>query len=115
MATPRRASMESKRWRGMGWRLTHPLARIATDPHPGAQRALVAASPAHLDIAEHPLRVRHHGRESAVGRGHGGQTARAAVRIEGVAFGDLAMVVGETHCGNRLVLVTSHRKVGEAF
>ena len=43
---------------------THPLARVDPQLHPRAQAAHIAAGPAHLDIAEHSLGVRHHCREA---------------------------------------------------
>jgi hypothetical protein len=39
--------------------------------------------------------VLHHGGEAAIGRGHGRQTAGAAIRIERVRLGGGTVVVGE--------------------
>jgi hypothetical protein len=89
------------------------MAELNIRPQPSARRAFwniriqglradtsppaVAAAPAHLHVAEHPLGVRHQHGEAAVGGGHRGQAAGAAVGVERVGLGGLAVVVDEAH------------------
>src|SRR6218665_2401100 len=97
-----------------GW-LPHPPARIAPQAHPGAECAALARGPAHLDVAEHALGVRHQRGEAAVGRGHARQAAGAAVRVERVALGDRAVVVDEAQGRNRLRGIAALPEVGVAL
>ena len=70
--------------------LPHPLSRIQPQLHPGAETAAVArlfrVGPAHLDVAEDALGMRHHGGKAAIGRCDGGEAARAAIGVERVGF-----------------------------
>ena len=95
--------------------LPHPTPGVAPQLHPGAESAALQRGPAHLDVAENALGVRHHGGKAAIGGGHCRQTARAAVGVEGVGFGGRTVVVGVAHGGQHLGGVAPMLEVGIAF
>ena len=68
--------------------------------HPGAPVGRVEGGPAHLNVAKHTLRVRHHGRKTTIRSGHGGQATRAAIGVIRVGFGGSTVVVDEPQGGN---------------
>ncbi|ABM42454.1 conserved hypothetical protein [Acidovorax sp. JS42] len=59
--------------------------------------------------------MRHHGREAAVRRRHGREPAGAAIGVERVALGRLAMVVHEAHGTHHLVGIATVLEVGIAL
>jgi S1-C subfamily serine protease len=75
----------------------HALAGIEEHLHPGAEVVRVSPAPAHLNVSKHALGVRHHGREATVGRGHGGEPLGAAIGVEGIHLGRMALMVHEAH------------------
>src|SRR3989344_7858388 len=77
--------------------LVHPHARVAEHPHPRAVFVPLFRAPRVLHGAEYTLRVRHHDGDATVAAGKAGDPARRTVRVGRVAFGDLAVVVDETH------------------
>ena len=52
-----------------------------------------------LDGSKDAFRVWHHDRDSSVGGGERGDAVGRAVRIRGIACGDLAVTIDES-CGN---------------
>ena len=59
--------------------------------------------------------MRHHGREAPVGRGHRRQAAGAAVGVEGIDLGGLAVVIDIAHGLHHLIGVTACGKVGKTL
>ena len=84
-------------------RIGNPLPRIHPQLHPWAESGFVASqsrvAPAHLQVAEYALGVGHHGGEAPVSGGDCGKAACAAVGVERVLLGGLAVVVYIAHGG----------------
>src|SRR5579871_6696436 len=77
---------------------TAPVVRVLEHPQPRARRKVLPGGrqPGPLpELVRHPLRVRHHRQVAPIGRGQRGGAAGAAVRVERIAFGRLAVWVGE--------------------
>ena len=108
-------------WRTVGQvsASAHPLAGVLPHAHPWAGGADVATfaqvGPAHLHIAEHAFGVRHHGRETPIGRGHGREAPSAAVGVEGVLLGGLTVVVHKAHGRNGLGRIATVLEIGKAL
>src|SRR5471032_1684469 len=77
--------------------LVHPDASVTEHAHPRAVFVPLFRAPRVLYGAEYALRVRHHDGDATVAAGQPGDPARRAVRVGRVTFGDLAVVVDETH------------------
>ena len=56
--------------------------------------------------------MRHHGGESAIGGGHGGQASRTAVRVERVLLGGRTGVVNKAHGGQGFCCMATVFEVG---